>query len=304
MIYISIGSNIGNRLSHLQRATELLKKRYLKDLKSSIILETKAILPNGAPPDWNKPFLNMIVYGSCSSSPEELLKGLKQIECDIGRPQVYEKWAPRVIDLDILLWDDLTLDIPDLKIPHPELVNRPFLLHLMAMVNKTFAFNVQDCFSKSFTLSPKLMGIVNITPDSFSDGGLYYDANRATKQALQLVSDGASIVDLGAQSTRPGASIKTPEEEYERLKPVLDNLSDYMKNGDIEVSIDSFWPDVILNVLKHYNIAWVNDQKGDLSSNTLKEVASSGCSVVIMHSLSIPPHKDNIFHMTLTQLIS
>lgn len=294
MIYISIGSNIGNRLSHLQRATELLKKRYLKDLKSSIILETKAILPNGAPPDWNKPFLNMIVYGSCSSSPEELLKGLKQIECDIGRPQVYEKWAPRVIDLDILLWDDLTLGIPDLKIPHPELVNRPFLLHLMAMVNKTFAFNVQDCFSKSFTLSPKLMGIVNITPDSFSDGGLYYDANRATKQALQLVSDGASIVDLGAQSTRPGASIKTPEEEYERLKPVLDNLSDYMKNGDIEVSIDSFWLDVILNVLKHYNIAWVNDQKGDLSSNTLKEVASSGCSVVIMHSLSIPPHKDNI----------
>uniref|UniRef100_A0AAU7YMN2 Dihydropteroate synthase n=1 Tax=Wolbachia endosymbiont of Oeneis ivallda TaxID=3171168 RepID=A0AAU7YMN2_9RICK len=294
MIYISIGSNIGNRLSHLQKATELLKKRYLKDLKSSIILETKAILPNGAPPDWNKPFLNMIVYGSSSSSPEELLKGLKQIECDIGRPQVYEKWAPRVIDLDILLWDDLTLDIPDLKIPHPELVNRPFLLHLMAMVNKTFAFNVQDCFSKSFTLSPKLMGIVNITPDSFSDGGLYYDANRATKQALQLVSDGASIVDLGAQSTRPGASIKTPEEEYERLKPVLDNLSDYMKNGDIEVSIDSFWPDVILNVLKHYNIAWVNDQKGDLSSNTLKEVASSGCNVVIMHSLSIPPHKDNI----------
>ncbi len=236
----------------------------------------------------------MIVYGSCSSSPEELLKGLKQIECDIGRPQVYEKWAPRVIDLDILLWDDLTLDTPDLKIPHPELVNRPFLIHLMAMVNKTFAFNVQDCFSKSFTISPKLMGIVNITPDSFSDGGLYYDANRATKQALQLVSDGASIVDLGAQSTRPGASIKTPEEEYERLKPVLDNLSDYMKNGDIEVSIDSFWPDVILNVLKHYNIAWVNDQKGDLSSNTLKEVASSGCSVVIMHSLSIPPHKDNI----------
>ncbi|WP_353288092.1 dihydropteroate synthase [Wolbachia endosymbiont (group B) of Gerris lacustris] len=294
MIYISIGSNIGNRLSHLQKATELLKKSYLKDLKSSIILETKAILPNGAPPDWNKPFLNMIVYGSCSSSPEELLKGLKQIECDIGRPQVYEKWAPRVIDLDILLWDDLTLDIPDLKIPHPELVNRPFLLHLMAMVNKTFAFNVQDCFSKSFTISPKLMGIVNITPDSFSDGGLYYDANRATKQALQLVSDGASIVDLGAQSTRPGASIQTPEEEYERLKPVLDNLSDYMKIGDIKVSIDSFWPDVILNVLKHYNIAWVNDQRGDLNNNTLKEVASSGCSIVIMHSLSIPTHKDNI----------
>ncbi|WP_265031658.1 dihydropteroate synthase [Wolbachia endosymbiont (group A) of Tiphia femorata] len=303
MIYISVGSNIGNRFSHLQRAAQLLKERYFKDLKSSIILETKAILPNGAPPEWDKPFLNMIVYGSCSSSPEELLKGLKQIECDIGRPQVYEKWAPRVIDLDILLWDDLTLDTPYIKIPHPELINRPFLLHLVAMlspipiINKTFGYDIpsiQDCFLKSFTLSPELVGIVNITLDSFSDGGLYYDADQATKQALQLVSDGASIVDLGAQSTRPGSLIQTPKAEYARLKPVFDNLNQCMKVGDIKVSIDSFWPDVILNVLEHYNIAWVNDQKGDLDDNTLKAIASSGCSIVIMHSLSIPPHSDNI----------
>lgn len=309
MIYISVGSNIGNRFSHLQRAAQLLKERYFKDLKSSIILETKAILPNGAPPEWDKPFLNMIVYGSCSSSPEELLKGLKQIECDIGRPQVCEKWAPRVIDLDILLWDDLTLDTPYLRIPHPELINRPFLLHLMAMlnpmdntpiINKTFGTvaydipNIQDCFLKSFTLSPELVGIVNITLDSFSDGGLYYDADQATKQALQLVLDGASIVDLGAQSTRPGSLIQTPKAEYARLKPVFDNLNQCMKVGDIKVSIDSFWPDVILNVLEHYNIAWVNDQKGDLDDNTLKAIASSGCSIVIMHSLSIPPHSDNI----------
>ncbi|WP_353275813.1 dihydropteroate synthase [Wolbachia endosymbiont (group A) of Pipizella viduata] len=303
MIYISIGSNIGNRFSHLQRAAQLLKERYFKDLKSSIILETKAILPNGAPPEWDKPFLNMIVYGSCSSSPEELLKGLKQIECDIGRLQVYEKWAPRVIDLDILLWDDLTLDTPYLRIPHPELINRPFLLHLMAMlspmavVNKTFGTvnpNIKDCFLRSFTLSPELVGIVNITPDSFSDGGLYYDSDQATKQALRLLSDGASIVELGAQSTRPGSLMQIPEEEYARLKPVLDNLNQYMKVGDIKVSIDSFWPDVILNVLEHYNIAWVNDQKEALDNNTLKAIASNGCSIVIMHSLSIPPHRDNI----------
>lgn len=303
MIYISIGSNMGNRFSHLQKAAQLLKERYFKNLKSSIILETKAILPNDAPPGWDRPFLNMVVYGSCSSSPEELLKGLKQIECDIGRLQVYEKWAPRVIDLDILLWDDLTLDTPYLKIPHPELINRPFLLHLMAMlspmavVNKTFGTinpNIKDCFLRSFTLSPELVGIVNITPDSFSDGGLYYDADQATKQALRLLSDGASIVELGAQSTRPGSSIQTPKAEYERLKPVLDDLNQYMKVGDIKVSIDSFWPDVILNVLEHYNIVWVNDQKGDLDDNTLKAIASSGCGIVIMHSLSIPPHRDNI----------
>ncbi|CCF78282.1 dihydropteroate synthase putative [Wolbachia endosymbiont of Onchocerca ochengi] len=309
MIYISIGSNLRNRLSNLQKATQLLKKRYLKDLKSSIILETKAILPNGAPDEWNKPFLNMVVYGSCLVSPEELLKGLKQIEYDIGRTQVHEKWAPRVIDLDILLWDNLILNTPYLTIPHPELMNRPFLLHLMAMlspmdnipvVSKTFDtiaynnLNTKDCFLKSFTLSPKFVGIVNITPDSFSDGGLYYDSDQATKQALKLISDGASIVDLGAQSTRPGSSIQPSKVEYARLKPVLDNLSHYMKANDIKVSIDSFWPDVILNVLEHYRVTWINDVKGNLDDNTLKTIASSGCSIVIMHSLSIPSHKDNI----------
>ncbi|MDM8335803.1 dihydropteroate synthase [Wolbachia pipientis] len=309
MIYISIGSNTGNRFFHLQKAAKLLKERYFKDLKSSIILETKAILPRGTPIEWDKPFLNMVVYGSYLASPEKLLKNLKQIECEIGRPQVYKKWAPRVIDLDILLWDDLTLDTPYLKIPHPELMNRPFLLHLMAMlspmvsipiINKTFGTvahnnpNIKDCFLKSFTLSPKLVGIVNITPDSFSDGGLYCDVNQATKQALQLVSDGASIIEFGAQSTRPGSSIQPPKAEYARLKPVLDNLDQHMKVGDIKVGIDSFWPDVILNVLEHYNITWVNDVKGDLDDNTLKAIASNGCSIVIMHSLSIPPHRDSI----------
>ncbi len=171
------------------------------------------------------------------------------------------------------------------------------MLNPMAVVNKTFGTvnpNIKDCFLRSFTLSPELVGIVNITPDSFSDGGLYYDADQATKQALRLLSDGASIVELGAQSTRPGSSIQTPKAEYARLKPVLDDLNQYMKVGDIKVSIGSFWSDVILNVLEHYNIAWVNDQKGGLDDNTLKAIASSGCSIVIMHSLSIPPHSDNI----------
>lgn len=84
MIYISIGSNMGNRFSHLQKAAQLLQERYFKNLKSSIILETKAILPNDAPPGWDRPFLNMVVYGSCSSSPEELLKGLNKLNVTLA----------------------------------------------------------------------------------------------------------------------------------------------------------------------------------------------------------------------------
>ncbi|KAM3718461.1 2-amino-4-hydroxy-6-hydroxymethyldihydropteridine pyrophosphokinase [Dirofilaria immitis] len=72
----------------------------------------------------------------CLVSSEELLRGLNQIECDIGRPQVLEKWEPCIIDLDILLWDDdLMLDTPHLTIPQPELMNRPFLLHLIAILS-------------------------------------------------------------------------------------------------------------------------------------------------------------------------
>ncbi|QKX00997.1 dihydropteroate synthase [Wolbachia endosymbiont of Dipetalonema caudispina] len=309
MIYISIGSNLGNRLSNLQKATQLLKRYYFKDLRSSIILETQAILPDGAPVEWDKPFFNMVVYGSCFIPPKKLLKGLKQIECDMGRPQVYKKWEPRIIDLDILLWDDLVLDTSYLTIPHPELMDRPFLLHLMAMlnpmanipvINKTFDAiacskpNIKDCFLKSFALSPRFIGIVNITPDSFSDGGFYYDSDQATKQALKLMSDGASIVDLGAQSTRPGSSIQSPQVEYTRLKPVLDNLSCYMRDGDVEVSIDTFWPDVILNVLESYNVAWINDVKGNLDDGTLRTIASSKCGIIIMHSFSVLSHKDDV----------
>lgn len=227
----------------------------------------------------------------------------------MGRPQVYKKWEPRIIDLDILLWDDLVLDTSYLTIPHPELMDRPFLLHLMAMlnpmanipvINKTFDAiacskpNIKDCFLKSFALSPRFIGIVNITPDSFSDGGFYYDSDQATKQALKLMSDGASIVDLGAQSTRPGSSIQSPQVEYTRLKPVLDNLSCYMRDGDVEVSIDTFWPDVILNVLESYNVAWINDVKGNLDDGTLRTIASSKCGIIIMHSFSVLSHKDDV----------
>ncbi|SPR13138.1 dihydropteroate synthase [Orientia tsutsugamushi] len=309
MIYISIGSNVGNRLSNLQKAVKLLRERFFKNLKLSIILETNAILPSGAPVEWNKPFLNMVVCGSCDSSPSDLLNGLKKIEKDIGRPQVYEKWSPRIIDCDIVLWNDLILNTPHLNIPHPELMNRPFLLHLIAMlnpekkapmINKTFGAiardtpNVKDCFTKSYVLSPELVGVVNITPDSFSDGGLYYNVDQATTHTLQLLSDGASIVELGAQSTRPGALIQTSKTEYSRLKPVLDNIHQSMKIGDIKISIDSFQPDVILNVLEHYNVTWVNDVKGNLDDSILKVIANSGCSIVIMHSLSIPPCSDTI----------
>lgn len=294
MIYIALGSNLGHRLACLEQAVALLRERYLKNVTCSIVLETKSILPDGAPLEWDKPFLNMIVSGQCDLSPETLLQGLKQIEQEMGRPKAYERWSPRIIDLDILLWDDIVVNTPDFIVPHPELNNRPFLLHLLKMMNPTGEYKMVEAeilFTQAFVLSPKLIGVVNLTPDSFSDGGLYDDRDRAVAQALKLSSEGASIVELGAQSTRPGACIQSPEEEFGRLKPVLEAILPFMTDGTLAISIDTFWPEVIRKILEYYPIAWINDVKGELDDATLKLIASHQCSLVIMHSMGVPPHK-------------
>ena len=292
MIYLSIGSNLGNRFENLTRAVDSLN--FFKNLQCSIVLETTCIVPNGAPPEWNVPFLNMIVWGECDLAPEELLINLKQIEHEIGRQKFYEKWAPRVIDLDILFMDGVSLNTPTLTIPHPEINNRPFFQHLLALVNPLqYHFKQpKECFLKSFVLSPKLVGIVNVTPDSFSDGGKYFSADLAISQALELANNGAAIIELGGQSTRPGAEMLTSEQEYARLKPVLDGLSEYMARGEIRISIDSFCADVIAKILENYPIAWANDVKGDLDDATLSTIAGNNCGIVLMHSLSVPPKKD------------
>ena len=301
MIYLSIGSNLGNRWENLTNAVTLLKKRLFKNLQCSIVLETECILPDGAPLDWDLPFLNMIIWGECDLTPEDLLIALKKIEHEIGRPKIYEKWAPRLIDLDILVIDGITINTPDLKIPHPEIINRPFLQHLLALINP-LQFNygeTEKCFSKSFVLFPKLVGIVNITPDSFSDGGKYFNADAAIAQALDLASDGAVIVELGSQSTRPGAKILTPEDEYNRLKPVLNGLHEYMQKGKIRISIDSFCTTVIQKILNNHPITWVNDVKGKLDDSTLRLIASNGCGIALMHSLSVPPKKDLVISLNV-----
>ncbi len=300
MIYISIGSNLGNRFNYLRRAVALLKESYLNNVSCSIVLETNCILPAGAPAKWNRPFLNMVVAGECDLSPDSLLQGLKDIEHEMGRPVAYERWSPRIIDLDILLWDNIHLDNDHLTIPHPEIHNRPFLMHLLELMGidertqqvlQNSPYLPVNCFTNSFTLSPSLVGIVNITSDSFSDGGLCYAPDKAIEQAISHAANGA-VVELGAQSTRPGAIIQGPEAEYQKLKPVLDGLEPFMKNGEMIVSIDTFRPEVIDKILNNYSISWINDVKGELSDDILKAISSHKCTICLMHSLGVPAQKD------------
>ena len=94
------------------------------------------------------------------------------------------------------------------------------------------------------------MGILNITPDSFSDGGNYYTLEKAINRAKQIEFEGADIIDIGAQSTRPGFIQISANEEWERLEPVLKNLK-----LNIPISIDTFYPEVARKCLEIYNVA-------------------------------------------------
>lgn len=131
-----------------------------------------------------------------------------------------------------------------------------------------------------------VMGILNLTQDSFSDGGRYLDPEAAFKQALKLVEDGADILDLGAESTRPGAHPVTEEEELERLLPVLEKIREKVA---VPISIDTTKPEVARKCLAA-GAAIINDVSGLKRSGAAmaKVVKESGAGLILMHSRGTP----------------
>ncbi len=126
--YIGIGSNLGNREENCGRAIALLIEHGVTVTKRSSMIETE---PWGV--EDQPKFINMAVEIETSLTPEELLTFLKRTETDIGR-QPGLRWGPRMIDLDILLYDDLVLKTPDLEIPHPRIAERDFVLKPLAEI--------------------------------------------------------------------------------------------------------------------------------------------------------------------------
>ncbi len=138
-------------------------------------------------------------------------------------------------------------------------------------------------------MTTRIAGILNVTPDSFSDGGEYFAPEMAVEQARRMLADGADIIDIGAESTRPGASSLTHDEEWERLQPVLEALC----GENIKISIDTRHPQTAEKSLK-YGIEWINDVSG-FDNPAMVEVAKNcDAKLVIMHNLGIPADPKNI----------
>jgi dihydropteroate synthase len=134
------------------------------------------------------------------------------------------------------------------------------------------------------------MGIVNVTPDSFSDGGLYLDADAAIEHGKQLAAEGADILDIGGESTRPGAAEVSAEDELARTAPVVAALADHEKRGQtpFSISIDTSKATVAQAALDA-GASIVNDVTALRADPELAGIcAGSGCEVVLMHMLGTP----------------
>ncbi len=123
------------------------------------------------------------------------------------------------------------------------------------------------------------VGIVNVTPDSFSDGGKFLVAEKALAHAYELFENGATIIDFGAQSTRPGADVLTAREEWQRLEPVISRLTD----APFEISIDTFYPEVIEKVREFVPHVIINDVTMASRPDMQKLVATSGLRIFLSH---------------------
>lgn len=133
--------------------------------------------------------------------------------------------------------------------------------------------------------TPQVMGILNVTPDSFSDGGLYLDSDRAVAHAHEMMEDGARFVDVGGESTRPGATEVLEEEEMRRVVPVIEQLA---REDEIAISIDTRKPAVARAAIEA-GATIINDTSGEDFAQEMGEVAADlGAGIIVMHSRGAP----------------
>jgi len=139
-------------------------------------------------------------------------------------------------------------------------------------------------------LRPHVMGIVNVTPDSFSDGGRSFAPDSAIAHARRLIEDGADILDVGGESSRPGAEPVSTDEELRRILPVIEAITAI--HPGVPISIDSAKPEVARRALAA-GASIVNDIGGLRDPEMLQMVADSDCAVVIMHMAGTPQNMQN-----------
>ncbi|TKA76193.1 hypothetical protein B0A49_06948 [Cryomyces minteri] len=292
-------------------------------LRTSGLWETKAMYVENQ---------NNFVNGACeietTLSPTELLDKLQGIEKMLGRLKTIDK-GPRNIDLDILLYDDENINLNRLKVPHPLMLEREFVLrplcelipqaslptphdplslhdHLSRLPRATSPISTLTPIAPSLPPLSALnsqrrthvMSILNLTPDSFSDGGLHLPSASALSSSSHLaalkatilahIAAGATILDVGGQSSRPNAPDVSADEEAARVVPVVRLIRSLPEAAGVTVSVDTYRASVAAAAV-NAGADIVNDiSAGLLDPDMLPTVARLGCTVCLMHMRGTP----------------
>ncbi|KAJ1821776.1 trifunctional dihydropteroate synthetase [Coemansia sp. RSA 2675] len=327
--YIALGTNLGNRLENMHQALHRLNT----DLPTSHVVESSFLYQTAPMYVTDQPaFLNAACLVKTALEPLALLDELKRIEAEMGRDFGMYRNGPRIMDLDILFYDEIDMQTDRLTIPHALLHERRFQLgplcdidsdlmhhrlgkttgalfrHLtthsdapddIVRVTPLRAVNAsvdagpsasESSILKALSpLSQKetvFMGILNCTPDNFSDGGDFATLDLAVEHAAALIKSGADILDIGGQSTRPGATQVGVEEEIRRVGPVIRRIRELGITAPI--SIDTFYAEVAAAALDA-GADIVNDVTGGgFDPEMLPLVVRRQCPYVMMHMRGDP----------------
>ena len=142
-----------------------------------------------------------------------------------------------------------------------------------------------DCKGRRLVLDrPIVMGVLNVTPDSFSDGGRFIDPEPALEHARQLASEGADLVDIGGESTRPGAAAVSADEEIDRVAPIIERLAATL---DVPISIDTSKP-AVMRAAVAAGAGMINDVTALTADGSLAVAAELGVPVCLMHMQGTP----------------
>jgi dihydropteroate synthase len=297
MILIALGANLpspeGAPRETLRRALGLLAARGLAVSARSRLFLTEPI-PRSAQP-W---YVNQVIAVETERPPEEILALLLGIEHQLGRERG-ERNAARSLDLDLIAYEDLLLDTPELVLPHPRMHERAFVLAPLADVapgwrHPVLGKSVEELLAaadrsgvRALRPTPLLMGVVNVTPDSFSDGGRFDTTEAAISQAVSLMQAGADILDIGGESTRPGAEPVTVAEEQARVLPVISAIAAEAAKRNRLVSVDTRNAETMILAIAA-GATMINDVTALADPASRRVVAESGVPVILMHMKGDP----------------
>lgn len=294
MIFIALGANLpsqfGSPRATLKRAIQDIDKNGIRVLYQSPIYLTAPVPISDQP--W---YHNAVIGVATDKTPLDLLKILQNIENNFGRVRT-ERNAPRMIDLDIVAYHDVVSDDENLILPHPRTHERAFVLYPLRDIapnwrHPKFNKSIEAMFAElpsdqeiQKENHPLIMGIVNVTPDSFSDGGQFDTTEKAIAQGLRLIEEGADILDIGGESTRPNSQSISIDEELRRVLPVIEGL----KNKGALLSIDTRNAITMSEALRA-GAGMVNDVTAlTWDKDALSVVAHSDCRVCLMHMQGTP----------------